>query len=157
MFLIRNELPTRQVLGLILLPVAFRAGTPQSTQGLAEPLKWKDKVNRVTPWNWTNSFFFFFFLMALQGFWDLSCQLEIEPRPSAVRLWGPNLQTTREVPEQLLKSFQCGSEVAAMSLAGPLLFRHWENSGCIKSELPRMFSCPLEFRGSMGLGLYKMK
>ena len=105
-----------------------------------------------------NKFFFFlFFLMALQGFWDLSCQLEIEPRPSAVRLWGPNLQTTREVPEQLLKSFQCGSEVAAMSLAGPLLFRHWENSGCIKSELPRMFSCPLEFRGSMGLGLYKMK
>ena len=62
--------------------------------------------------------------MALQGFWDLSCQLEIEPRPPAVRLWGPNLQTTREVPEQLLKSFQCGSEVAAMSLAGPLLFRH---------------------------------
>ena len=102
-------------------------------------------------------FFFLFFLMALQGFWDLSCQLEIEPRPSAVRLWGPNIQTTREVPEQLLKSFQCGSEVAAMSLAGPLLFRHWENSGCIKSELPRMFSCPLEFRGSMGLGLYKMK
>ena len=69
-------------------------------------------------------FFFFFFLMALQGLWDLSCQLEIESRPSAVRLWGPNLQTAREVPQQLLKSFQGGSEVAAVAFAGALLFRH---------------------------------
>ena len=62
--------------------------------------------------------------MALQGLWDLSCQLEIESRPSAVRLWGPNLQTAREVPQQLLKSFQGGSEVAAVAFAGALLFRH---------------------------------
>ena len=47
----RNELPKGQVLGLILLPVAFTVGAPESTPGLAEPLKWKDKINRMTPWN----------------------------------------------------------------------------------------------------------